>query len=269
MATPAAVRQHYDSLAFIYRTFWGDHIHHGLFVDGDGPARAQVRLVEYCVSLLGTVGRDVLDVGCGHGGTAVYLAEQHGCRVVGITISEKQAHIAREKATQAGVGKQVGIVALDAEAFAYPAARFDLVWTMESSEHFADKRGYFENASRTLRQGGQLLVAAWTCCMPGARIQEVARRFLCQEIWTREQYESAIAAAGLKVRASEDLSRNVVRTWEICRQRAKAAALAVKLLPAAAREFVAGIDVILEAYTAGELGYTVIAAQKPDESRGE
>ncbi len=99
--------------------------------------------------------------------------------------------------------------------------------------------------------------------MTSARVQEVATRFLCPELWTREQYESAIAAAGLRVRVAEDLSPRVVRTWEICNQRAKAAAVAVKLLPAAVRGFVAGIDVILEAYRSGELTYTVIAAEKP------
>ncbi len=263
MTTAAAIREHYDSLAFIYRTFWGDHIHHGLFLDGDGPAQAQVRLIEHCVGLLGAVGRDVLDVGCGHGGTAIRLAEQCGCRVLGITISEKQAHIARENAARAGVGEQVSIVTADAEAFAYPAERFDLVWAMESSEHFADKSGYFQNVGRTLRAGGELLLSAWTGSMTSPRVQEVATRFLCPELWTREQYESAIAAARLRVRVADDLSPRVLRTWEICSQRAKAVAVAVKLLPAVVREFVAGIDVILEAYQSGDLTYTVIAAQRP------
>jgi cyclopropane fatty-acyl-phospholipid synthase-like methyltransferase len=200
-------------------------------------------------------------VGCGHGGTAVHLAEECGCRVLGITISEKQAHIARENAARAGVGEQVSIVVTDAAAFAYPAERFDLVWTMESSEHFADKRSYFQNAGRTLRAGGQLLLSAWTGSMTSPRVQEVATRFLCPELWTREQYESAIVAAGLRVRVAEDLSPRVLRTWEVCSQRAKAVAVAVELLPAAAREFVGGIDVILEAYRSGELTYTVIAAE--------
>ena len=262
MTTPGEVRRHYASLAFVYRTFWGDHIHHGLFVDGDGPARAQIRLVEYCIARLRSVGRDVLDVGCGHGATAVYLAQQYGCHVLGITISEKQARIAREHAVQAGIGDRVTIIAEDAERFAFSSAQFDLVWTMESSEHFADKRSYFCNASRSLREGGKLLLSAWTGSMSSTRVREVAQRCLCPELWTRQQYEDAMRAAGLRVRTAEDLSDHVVRTWEICSQRAKAAGVAVKLLPAAAREFVEGIDVILEAYRSGELTYTVITADK-------
>ena len=263
MATPAAIRQHYDSLSFVYRAFWGDHIHHGLFVDGDTPVRAQLRLIEHCVGLLRRVGGSVLDVGCGYGATAIHLARQYGCRVLGITISEKQAQIARELAASSGVGEQITIVVENAETVAYPTAQFDLVWTMESSEHFADKSGYFQNTSRSLRPGGELLLSAWTGNTASKRVCEVARRFLCPKLWTCQQYEDAITSAGLRLQTSEDLTRNVARTWKICGERAKTASVAVKLLPARAREFVEGIDIILEAYSSGELGYTVITAEKP------
>ena len=262
MVTAAEIREHYDSLAFIYRTFWGDHLHHGLFEIGDGvPAMAQTRMLEYCVGLLGDCsGLRVLDVGCGYGGTMIYLAQNHGCRCTGITLSLKQARIARELAEKAGV--RIDVVVADAEQFVFPQAQFDLVWVMESSEHFPDKPRFFENVASTLRPGGRLLLAAWTGAMESARVREVAQRFLCPELWSAEKYCSAIERAGLEITHCEELTSSVMHTWEICQQRALAVPLAVRLLPRAAREFVEGIPVILDAYRSGEMGYTVMTARK-------
>jgi tocopherol O-methyltransferase len=262
MVTSAEIREHYDSLAFIYRTFWGDHLHHGLFEPGDGvPAVAQTRLLEYCLGLVGDCkGLRVLDVGCGHGGTMLYLAQIHGCRCTGITLSPKQAKIAGDLAERAGVSIEVRVA--DAGQFPFPEAQFDLVWAMESTEHFLDKDRFFENVARTLRPGGAHLLAAWTGSMESARVREVARRFLCPELWSAAQYRSALESTGMKIAHCENLTSSVVHTWEICQQRAQAVPLAVKLLPRAAREFVEGIPVILDAYRSGELSYTVMTARK-------
>src|SRR5207237_9137178 len=99
-ATAQQVREHYNFFAHIYRLFWGEHIHHGLFLNGiETPEEAQLLMLEHCVQLAGLQPQShVLDVGGGHGGTAVYAAHTYDWSVRGLDISERPGKRAQRRA---------------------------------------------------------------------------------------------------------------------------------------------------------------------------
>jgi tocopherol O-methyltransferase len=264
MATPTEIREHYDSLSLIYRTFWGEHLHHGYF---DHPkisaGEAQISLLDHCSRMLTLRGGEhILDIGCGFGATLRYLAHNFNAHGLGLTISPKQALFAKLQTDKSDLADNLRFIVADAERFQFPRERFDLIWIMESSEHFADKSAFFEKASASLRPGGKLILASWTAARDSKRVQDVANAFLCPELWTAAQYRSAVKLAGLTVQTSEDLTAKVVPTWTICKQRVDAINGTMKLLPQKVQKFIAGIEIILDAYNSGELTYTVIVARK-------
>lgn len=265
MTMTEAVRDHYDAMAWVYRLFWGHHLHHGLFLSGDEhPRRAQEEMIEFCLRMLGFApGSAVLDVGCGYGGTAVYLARNYDARVTGITLSRKQAEFARKIARSNRVHDRVEFVVADAERHHFRDSHYDIVWTMESSEHFLNRRSYFRKAANALRQQGKLLVAAWTSVHPDGKLARLAEAAICQQFATPTGYMEEIEAAGLHVTAVEDLTRMVTPTWEICWRRARLVSPFKLLFPQAARDFARVIDLMLCAFRDGALSYTVIMAEKP------
>src|SRR5258706_10829779 len=137
------VREHYDLLSSFYRTLWGEHIHHGYWEACESPARAQEKLVERLASRAGIArGSRVLDVGCGIGGSALWLAENLQCSVVGISISPVQVRMATRRALKLGLSSRVHFEVRDAAAPSREHEAFDAVWVIEASEHFPDKAGF-------------------------------------------------------------------------------------------------------------------------------
>src|SRR5205823_5100448 len=130
----AEIRRHYDALLPWYRFFWGDHLHHGLFLTGtESPHQAQLQMLNYCASLVGCNSPSAaLDIGCGHGATCVFLARRFGCTTIGITISPRQADRAQKCIARAKLGSNVKVIAADAECYPLGNDLFDLVWLMES-----------------------------------------------------------------------------------------------------------------------------------------
>src|SRR5260370_16095577 len=184
------IRKHYDQFAWAYRTFWGEHVHHGLFANRkDKPKDAQNALLGLCADQAQVKrGSRVIDVGCGHGGTARFLAREYGCSVLGLTISATQHAIAQKLSRALHHQGSVRFELANAETYSFPAESFDLVWNMESSEHFFDKPGYFSKVAGALKPGGRLMAAACTGSMKRDLIRKIAKIFLFAALLTDEEY---------------------------------------------------------------------------------
>jgi len=147
---------HYDREQAIYRAmldsemiyscgYWA-HAH-----DLEAAQRAKLALVFAKLDL--QPGMRVLDIGCGWGGAARRAALDHGVEVVGITISQRQAEIARERC----VGLPVEIRLQDYRDL---DERFDRIYSLGMFEHVGHKnhRRFMQVARRALAPGGRLLL---------------------------------------------------------------------------------------------------------------
>ncbi len=114
--------------------------------------RANNTLVQGCD--LGP-GKRILDAGCGVGGTTIWLAQQYGVHVTGLTNCEAHVAVARDLAEERGVGRLVEFRHGDFMDLPFPDACFDVVFNQESFCYASDKLAYLQGISRVLRPGGR------------------------------------------------------------------------------------------------------------------
>ena len=117
----------------------------------------QAKLELVCTKLGLARDERVLDVGCGWGSFAIHAASLHGVNVVGVTLSEPQAELARQRAREAGVDDRVEIRVADYREL--QDGPFDAIASIGMVEHVGEERIdlYAERLSALLRQGGRLL----------------------------------------------------------------------------------------------------------------
>jgi tocopherol O-methyltransferase len=266
------VREHYDRLSYVYRFFWGEHLHHGYFEAGESPRRAQIRLMERLAERAAIPnGARVLDLGCGLGGSAFWLADRFGCDVTGFTISPVQGRIASRKAASRGLADRVRFQVRDVNRWQPDADRFDVVWVMESSEHFPDKPGFFRRCVQTLKPGGTLAVCAWLRRDGAMRSDErpliaaIAKAMMSASLDTLSDYAQWMRNAGLSVSAAEDITRNVAPTWTHCARIGAnpAVRLFLPLTDEATRTFVRAFPLMVQAYAQGAMAFGLFVATKP------
>lgn len=125
--TAQDVARHYDDLSDLYLRLWGEHLHHGLWEAGAQATAAQaaeVLLARAVAPLDLKQGDRVIDIGCGFGADARWIANTFNAHVSGITVSRRQFEMARANDARFG-GMPVPVVTRHSPRFArqVPAPR--------------------------------------------------------------------------------------------------------------------------------------------------
>ncbi len=100
----------------------------------------------------------LLDIGCGLGGPARYLAATCGCRVTGIDLSQPFIDVARMLTDRVGLSDRVSFQQADALALPFADAGFDYVLTQHVAMNSADRVPFYANIHRVLKPGGSLAI---------------------------------------------------------------------------------------------------------------
>jgi cyclopropane-fatty-acyl-phospholipid synthase len=157
----AAVRYHYDLGNDFFALFLDRRMVYsaGYFPTGDEDldSAQEKKLDHICRKLRLEAGERLLDVGCGWGALLIHAAGRYGVRGTGITLSEQQHVLVRERVAEAGLGDRIEIRLLDYRDLREET--WDKVSSVGMFEHVGRERlpEYFARIFGVLRPGGLFL----------------------------------------------------------------------------------------------------------------
>ena len=219
------VARHYDHDRRIYDLFLDADRqyscayfeHPGLSLDD--AQRAKERHI--AAKLLIDEGVSVLDIGCGFGGMALYLAGVAGAgKATGVTLSEEQVGVAQERAKQSGLAERLDF---RLEDYRDVKETFDRIVSVGMFEHVGVTRydEFFQNVRRLLKDGGVMLLhSIGRNSVPGA-----TNPWICKYIFpggyipSLSEVVPAIERAGLYVTDIEILRLHYAETLRAWRER--------------------------------------------------
>lgn len=267
------VRRFYDIGSPYYVNIFGKHIHDGYYITGkESREEAQENLVKLLVEKAEIKnGSRILDVGCGIGGSSVWLAQHLDAVTVGITISPVQLKIAQKLAREQKSNSSFLLMNAEEMDFAKP---FDIIWVMAALTHFSDQRNFLESASRFLKKGGRLVIYDWTVNNDIAEtnhdpdVQRVIEGMVLANLYSNDTYLKWLIEDGYCLIYDADITGQTIHTWDINASLIKGALIRNALAAITRNEFkeintfLKGRRAIKQAMLKGKVRSTAIVAEK-------
>lgn len=157
----STIAEYYNKNQIIYLLFYSrDALHYGLWEkDTKNMEEARNNTNKFIAKCLGINKNDVvLDAGCGIGGTSIFLAKNYGANVFGISISDVQLKIAKNKAIKSKVSDLTNFSKRDFTKTGFENSTFSKIFGIESICHANKKSDFLKEAYRILKKGGKIAV---------------------------------------------------------------------------------------------------------------
>lgn len=270
----------YDQSSQLWEAIWGEHMHHGYYgrdgKDKIDRRQAQIDLIEeLLIYAQVSNAENILDVGCGIGGSTLYLAQKFNCNATGITLSPVQVTRATERATEANLSNQVQFIRANALEMPFEDNTFDLVWTLESGEHMPDKKKFLQECYRVLKPDGKLIMATWchrSTDSPAEALTDEEKRHL-QKIYqvyclpyviSIPEYQQIVDNCGFKNIKVDDWSMAVAPFWDVVINSAFTLEAIIRLLQSGWQTIMSAfaLPLMSSGYKKGLIKFGIIYASK-------
>ncbi|MEU0808978.1 class I SAM-dependent methyltransferase [Streptomyces sp. NPDC005970] len=230
-----ATNQHYELPAELFAAYLDRRLKYssGLYTTQDTDLdQAQTDKLRFVAGRLGlTGGERLLDIGCGWGSLTLFMAQEYGCQVTGVTPSRPQIEYIRAQAEKAGVAE---LITLTHGAFTdvEVAGVYDAVTMLGSIVHMPDRGTVLRKVHALLRRGGSLYLSE-SCFRNHAAYEEFSHRpgtrhvteniFGFADMVPLSTLVEAVESAGFSLTALSDLTAHYHRTIQDWEERAHAA----------------------------------------------
>lgn len=158
----ATVANYFDKTLPLYAKWWSSrHLHYGFWEkDTKDITEALENTIKFVINCLEVKNGDfILDMGCGTGGTCLYLASKFSVNVFGVNISVKQLKLAKKLVHSSMAASKIRFLHQDFINTQFPDNYFKNIVAIESVCHSLFKKKFLQESYRLLKKGGKIVIS--------------------------------------------------------------------------------------------------------------